>query len=282
MDAKNIQLCKMSFCLKQFCWHHVNFKKKKCVTAGLELQLKGFVYAEKRYLSNSNLMHITKTRLYNFDPLKPHFYIVKLGFTGVYIIFLISAQNIDCGYSLEPPCRGGSNEYPQSMFWAEIWKISEFLSENFQVFFEVKFSIYLNRRVFVMSLGDHLLNCLVGQAFICILSPFSMLQYFVNQCSDERFRPTLSWTPATDETGELVKAVLSVRPSVVLSPCLSFNSVTLWNIFTEPHTHTNFDETACQERQPFAILIYLSEAIPTNIQNMLLEVLMQYSCIVSH
>ena len=33
-----------------------------------------------------------KTYLYNFAPLKPHFYIVKLGFTGVYIIFLISAQ----------------------------------------------------------------------------------------------------------------------------------------------------------------------------------------------
>ena len=31
-------------------------------------------------------------------------------------IIHISAQNIDCGYSLEPP-RGGSNEYPQSMFW---------------------------------------------------------------------------------------------------------------------------------------------------------------------
>ena len=31
-------------------------------------------------------------------------------------IFHISAQNIDCGYSLEPPHRGGSNEYPQSMF----------------------------------------------------------------------------------------------------------------------------------------------------------------------
>ena len=40
---------------------------------------------------------ITKTCLYIFDPLKPHFYIVKLGFTGVYIIFLIFAQNIDCG-----------------------------------------------------------------------------------------------------------------------------------------------------------------------------------------
>ena len=38
-------------------------------------------------------------------------------------IFHMSAQNIDCKYSLEPPPRGGSNEYPQSMFWAEIWKI---------------------------------------------------------------------------------------------------------------------------------------------------------------
>ena len=37
------------------------------------------------------LLSITKTRQYSFDPLKPHFYTVKLGFTGVYIIFLISA-----------------------------------------------------------------------------------------------------------------------------------------------------------------------------------------------
>ena len=28
----------------------------------------------------------------------------------------ISDQNIDCGYLLEPPRRGGSNKYPQSMF----------------------------------------------------------------------------------------------------------------------------------------------------------------------
>ena len=39
-------------------------------------------------------------------------------------IFHISAQNIDCGYSLEPPRRGCSNgrggpkEYPQSMFFS--------------------------------------------------------------------------------------------------------------------------------------------------------------------
>ena len=31
-------------------------------------------------------------------------------------VLLISDQNIDCGYTLEPPRRCGSNEYPQSMF----------------------------------------------------------------------------------------------------------------------------------------------------------------------
>ena len=36
-------------------------------------------------------------------------------------IFHISAQNIDCGYSLEPPRRGGSNEYP--MFFSRNKKI---------------------------------------------------------------------------------------------------------------------------------------------------------------
>ena len=38
-------------------------------------------------------------------------------------IFHISAQNTDCGYSLEPPRRGGSNEYSQSMILAKIRKI---------------------------------------------------------------------------------------------------------------------------------------------------------------
>ena len=37
----------------------------------------------------------------------------------LFYIFRIFAQNIDCGYTLEPPRRGGSNEYPQSMFWSK-------------------------------------------------------------------------------------------------------------------------------------------------------------------
>ena len=47
--------------------------------------------------------HIPKARLYSFDPLKHLFYTVKLGFTGVYINFLISAPKHSCGYSLELP-----------------------------------------------------------------------------------------------------------------------------------------------------------------------------------
>ena len=41
--------------------------------------------------------------------------IKKIQIKHFYILH-ISDQNVDCGYSLEPPQRGGSNEYPQSMF----------------------------------------------------------------------------------------------------------------------------------------------------------------------
>ena len=58
------------------------------------------------------MVFITKTCLYNFDPFKPHSYTVKLEFTGYTFFFLFLLKNIDCGHSLEPPRRGGSNEYP--------------------------------------------------------------------------------------------------------------------------------------------------------------------------
>ena len=85
---------------------------------------------------------ITKTCLYDIDPLKPHFYTVKLGFTGVYIIFLISAQKHRLWYSLEPPRRGGSNEYLQSMFWAEMWKNMRIFVWKFSVFGGEIFNIF--------------------------------------------------------------------------------------------------------------------------------------------
>ena len=71
-----------------------------------------FVYGQLLLL----LPLITKTSPCNVYPLEPHFYIAKLGYTGVHLFFLFLLQNIYCGYSLEPPRRGGSNVYPQSMF----------------------------------------------------------------------------------------------------------------------------------------------------------------------
>ena len=57
---------------------------------------------------------ITKTRLFkyteNFTPKNWKFSDKKLCFVSYF------AQNIDCGYSLEQPRWGSSNEYPQSMF----------------------------------------------------------------------------------------------------------------------------------------------------------------------
>ena len=93
---------------------------------------------------------ITKPCLYKVDPLKPHFYIVKLGFTGVYIIFLISAQNIDCGYSLEPLLSEAVLTSTHNIcFEQKCEKYQNFYLKIF-IFLVLKFSVYLNRHVFVM------------------------------------------------------------------------------------------------------------------------------------
>ena len=44
------------------------------------------------------------------------FYLQNWKFFDKNSIFHISAQNIDCGYPLEPPRRGGSNVYPHYIF----------------------------------------------------------------------------------------------------------------------------------------------------------------------
>ena len=90
--------------------------------------------------------NITKRRLYNFAPLKPHFYIVKLGFTGVYIIFLILLKNIDCGY-LQRQFQCVPTIYVLSR---NIKNIRIFYLKIF-LFWLKKISVYLNRRVFLMT-----------------------------------------------------------------------------------------------------------------------------------
>ena len=44
-----------------------------------------------------------RTCLCKVYPLIPHFYIAKLGYVGLYLFVLFLLQNIDCGYSFEPP-----------------------------------------------------------------------------------------------------------------------------------------------------------------------------------
>ena len=105
--------------------------------------------AEKQ---TSNIKHIDEwfpwnpriktSRNYTYiilTPLKPIFYSKTWVYRSIYYLSDFCSKT-----------RGGSNEYPQFMFWANKWKISEFLSENFQ-FLVVKLSIYLNRRVFLMK-----------------------------------------------------------------------------------------------------------------------------------
>ena len=65
--------------------------------------------------------------------------------------FHISAQNIDCGYLLELSRRGGSNEYPQSMFLSRNKKINAYPCKPQFYCIKVGFKgSKLYRRVFAM------------------------------------------------------------------------------------------------------------------------------------
>ena len=65
-------------------------------------------------LNTTSLQKHAYTNIQKVSPPKTYFFFFSDKKKLCYI-FYISAQNIDCGYSLEPPRRGGSNEYPQCM-----------------------------------------------------------------------------------------------------------------------------------------------------------------------
>ena len=72
-------------------------------------------FSEFTLFAKAGNIRITKTHLFkyieNFTTKNGSFQIKIMIF-----FFHISAQKIDCGYSFEPPRRGGSNEYQQSLF----------------------------------------------------------------------------------------------------------------------------------------------------------------------
>ena len=57
-------------------------------------------------------------KTYPYRQYKKIFFAVK-NFVRKNETFHVFAQNIDCGYKFEPPGQGGSNEYPQAMFWSK-------------------------------------------------------------------------------------------------------------------------------------------------------------------
>ena len=99
-------------------YHHLTFSTLWANSAKIFF----LFLTRKEVLRLSYFYVITKTCLFkyteNFTTRKWKFEIKKKS-----DIFHISDQNIECGYSLEQPHWGGSNKYPQSMFWAEISKI---------------------------------------------------------------------------------------------------------------------------------------------------------------
>ena len=97
---------------------------------------KKYIYIYTTTTNNNNELghNITKTYLYNFDPLKPHFYIVKLGFTGVNIIFRIVLKNTHCGTHWNRLIEAVLTSTHNLCFEQKYEKYQNFLSENFLSF----------------------------------------------------------------------------------------------------------------------------------------------------
>ena len=88
-----------SICVKSgtfFCHRVIHFLL-------LYSSMPSFRMLSNTFIINCQVTFIRKTCPCHKYPLKPHFYIVKLGYAGVYLFSLFLLQNIDCGYSLEPP-----------------------------------------------------------------------------------------------------------------------------------------------------------------------------------
>ena len=69
-----------------------------------KLAISGTMYPLRKH-AYSNILKILQPKKGKFSDKK------------ILIFFIFFSQNIPCEYSLEPPRRGGSNEYPQSMFF---------------------------------------------------------------------------------------------------------------------------------------------------------------------
>ena len=90
----------------------------------------------------------------NVDPLSPHVHIVKLGFTVVKHYFLIFAQNIDRGYTLEPASLRRFLHVPTNYLQSKSKKNIKFFNLKVTIFTAVKYCSILHWRVILMGPGN--------------------------------------------------------------------------------------------------------------------------------
>ena len=101
----------------------------------------------------THLLYITKTYLYNFDPLKPHFYIRKRVYRGIHYFHYFCSKTKIVGTRKNRLTDAVLTSTHNLCFEQKYEKISVFYLIFFFQFLEMKFSVYLNRRVFVMTSG---------------------------------------------------------------------------------------------------------------------------------
>ena len=91
-------------------------------------EIKTKTSVHKTFIKNIGTIIRQDLKLFMAQSLRKHAHVIynfsivvkiEIFLQKMFDIFLIFAQNIDRGYTLEPPRRGGSNEYPQSMFWSK-------------------------------------------------------------------------------------------------------------------------------------------------------------------
>ena len=104
---------------KEFHDKHVPQKLKVIAGPRYRYSLFDFEFKDWKLKNRRHFMlsYITKKSLFKYIELKilspkNENFQIKI---RIFFYTCISAQNIDCGYSLEPYQRSGSNEYPQSM-----------------------------------------------------------------------------------------------------------------------------------------------------------------------
>ena len=106
-----------------------------------EIEVSSKCYLFVQFISGKFAAAIRIPRLFkyteNFTTKKPGSFPIKIK-----ILFYISAQNIDCRYSLEPPHRGGSITSTHNIyFWAEIRQNNLYLCKRQFYYIKVGFKV---------------------------------------------------------------------------------------------------------------------------------------------